>query len=82
LDELKNAPVYLNTFFVRRLYESLRFGRPAHGSQAHGNGIHAIVILFFFGAKRIPEMAKGVADGIKTFKKSMKDDDDEKGNTK
>jgi sec-independent protein translocase protein TatA len=38
----------------------------------------AIVILFFFGAKRIPEMAKGVADGIKTFKKSMKDDDDDK----
>ena len=35
----------------------------------------AVVILFFFGAKRIPEMAKGVADGIKTFKKSMKDDD-------
>jgi sec-independent protein translocase protein TatA len=41
----------------------------------------AIVILFFFGAKRIPEMAKGVADGIKTFKKSMKDDDD-KDNSK
>ena len=36
----------------------------------------AVVILFFFGAKRIPEMAKGVADGIKTFKKSMKDDDE------
>ena len=36
----------------------------------------AVIILFFFGAKRIPEMAKGVADGIKTFKKSMKDDDD------
>jgi sec-independent protein translocase protein TatA len=35
----------------------------------------ALVILFLFGAKRIPEMAKGVADGIKTFKKSMKDDD-------
>ena len=35
----------------------------------------AVVNLFFFGAKRIPEMAKGVADGIKTFKKSMKDDD-------
>jgi sec-independent protein translocase protein TatA len=34
-----------------------------------------LVILFLFGAKRIPEMAKGVADGIKTFKKSMKDDD-------
>ena len=35
----------------------------------------AVVILFFFGAKRIPQMAKGVADAIKTFKKSMKDDD-------
>jgi sec-independent protein translocase protein TatA len=33
------------------------------------------VILLLFGARRIPEMAKGVADGIKTFKKSMKDDD-------
>jgi sec-independent protein translocase protein TatA len=41
----------------------------------------AVIILFFFGAKRIPEMAKGVADGIKTFKKSMKDDDD-KDNSK
>ena len=37
----------------------------------------ALVILFLFGAKRIPEMAKGVADGIKTFKKTMKDDDKE-----
>lgn len=35
----------------------------------------AVIILFLFGARRIPEMAKGVADGIKTFKKSMKDDD-------
>jgi sec-independent protein translocase protein TatA len=38
----------------------------------------ALIILFLFGAKRIPEMAKGVADGIKTFKKSMKDDDEAK----
>ena len=39
-----------------------------------------LIILFLFGARRIPEMAKGVADGIKTFKKSMKDDDpDSKG---
>jgi sec-independent protein translocase protein TatA len=35
----------------------------------------AVIIIFLFGARRIPEMAKGVADGIKTFKKSMKDDD-------
>jgi sec-independent protein translocase protein TatA len=42
----------------------------------------ALVILFLFGAKRIPEMAKGVADGIKTFKKSMKDDDTKPSETK
>lgn len=42
----------------------------------------AVLILFFFGAKRIPEMAKGVADGIKTFKKSMQDDDDKKESPK
>ena len=42
----------------------------------------ALVILFLFGAKRIPEMAKGVADGIKTFKKSMKDDDTKPTETK
>jgi sec-independent protein translocase protein TatA len=35
----------------------------------------AVIIVFLFGARRIPEMAKGVAEGIKTFKKSMKDDD-------
>lgn len=34
----------------------------------------ALIILFLFGARRIPEMAKGVADGIKTFKKSMRED--------
>ena len=39
----------------------------------------AVIILFFFGAKKIPEMAKGVAEGIKTFKKSMKDDEPENG---
>ena len=37
----------------------------------------AVLFVVLFGAKRIPELAKGVADGIKTFKKSMKDDDDE-----
>jgi sec-independent protein translocase protein TatA len=36
-----------------------------------------LVLLLLFGARRIPEVAKGVADGIKTFKKSMKDDDPE-----
>jgi sec-independent protein translocase protein TatA len=32
----------------------------------------ALIILFFFGAKKLPEMGKGLGEGIKNFKKSMK----------
>jgi len=35
--------------------------------------ILAIVVLLF-GAKKIPELAKGVGRGIKSFKAEMKDD--------
>jgi sec-independent protein translocase protein TatA len=41
----------------------------------------ALVLVVLFGARRIPELARGVADGIKTFKKTMKDDDEEKPKT-
>lgn len=34
-----------------------------------------LVILFFlFGAKRIPEMASGIGQGIKSFKKALSED--------
>lgn len=39
--------------------------------------ILAIVVLLF-GAKKIPELAKGLGKGIKNFKAEMKNDDDEK----
>ncbi len=32
-----------------------------------------LVILLFFGAKKIPEMAKGLADGIREFRKAARD---------
>ncbi|MDQ1338005.1 MAG: sec-independent protein translocase protein TatA [Campylobacterota bacterium] len=38
--------------------------------------ILAIVVLLF-GAKKIPELAKGIGKGIKNFKAEMKNDDDE-----
>jgi sec-independent protein translocase protein TatA len=31
-----------------------------------------LVLLFFFGAKRIPEIARGIGGGIKSFKAEMK----------
>jgi len=37
----------------------------------------AIVVLLF-GAKKIPDLAKGMGKGIKDFKKAIKDDDDSK----
>ena len=36
----------------------------------------AIVVLLF-GAKKIPDLAKGMGRGIKDFKKAIKDDDEE-----
>jgi len=33
-----------------------------------------VIILLLFGAKRLPDIAKSLGEGIKEFKKSMKDD--------
>jgi len=41
--------------------------------------ILAIVVLLF-GAKKIPELAKGLGSGIKNFKKAMNEDEDEVSN--
>jgi len=39
--------------------------------------ILAIAVLLF-GGKKIPELAKGLGEGIRNFKTSLKGDDDEK----
>ena len=49
-----------------------------------------LVILILFGAKKIPELAQGLGKGMREFKKSLKDveeeikstDKDEKSETK
>ncbi len=38
--------------------------------------ILAIVVLLF-GAKKIPELAKGMGSGIRNFKKAMQEDEEE-----
>ena len=40
------------------------------------------VLLLFFGAKRIPELAKGLGKGIKEFKDASKGMNDEEDKTK
>ena len=42
-------------------------------SMGHWLVVLAIVVLLF-GAKKIPELAKGVGKGIKSFKKEMEDE--------
>ena len=45
-------------------------------SMGHWLVVLAIVVLLF-GAKKIPELAKGVGKGIKSFKKEMEDDSEQ-----
>jgi len=33
-----------------------------------------VIVVLLFGAKKIPDLAKGLGQGIKEFKKSMKDE--------
>ena len=35
------------------------------------------IIVLLFGAKKIPDLAKGIGKGIKNFKEEMKDTSDE-----
>jgi len=37
----------------------------------------AVVVLVLFGAKKVPELMKGVGSGIKEFKKASRDVQDE-----
>jgi len=37
-----------------------------------------VIVFFLFGAKRLPEMGKGIGEGIKNFKKSFKSEDEQK----
>lgn len=32
------------------------------------------IVILLFGAKKIPDLAKGIGQGIRNFKKEMKDD--------
>jgi len=41
-----------------------------------------LVILVLFGAKKIPDLAKGLGKGIKDFKNALKDGEEEKPSDK
>ena len=37
-----------------------------------------VIVILLFGAKKMPELAKGVGKGIKTFRSEMDNDDEPK----
>ncbi|MBE0602667.1 MAG: twin-arginine translocase TatA/TatE family subunit [Deltaproteobacteria bacterium] len=37
-----------------------------------------VIVVLLFGARRLPEIGAGIGDGIKNFRKSMKDDKTDK----
>ncbi len=37
----------------------------------------ALIVLLFFGGKKIPELMKGLGKGVKSFKDGMKGEDEE-----
>ena len=40
------------------------------------------VAVLLFGGKKIPEVAKGLGEGIRNFKTALKGDDDDKNGTR
>jgi sec-independent protein translocase protein TatA len=40
--------------------------------------IGLVVILLLFGAKRVPELARGLGSGVREFKKGTQEGEDEK----
>lgn len=39
----------------------------------------ALVVLLFFGGKKIPELMKGLGKGVRSFKEGMRDMEKESG---
>jgi sec-independent protein translocase protein TatA len=37
-----------------------------------------VIVILIFGTSRIPELGKGLGEGIRNFKKSVKGDDEKK----
>jgi len=40
------------------------------------------IVVFLFGARRIPEIARGLGEGIRGFRSSLKGDDSDPTDTK
>ncbi|MGO9480217.1 MAG: twin-arginine translocase TatA/TatE family subunit [Candidatus Kryptoniota bacterium] len=53
------------------MFEDLSFGKIL---------LIVLVLVIFFGAKRIPDIAQSLGKGVKEFKKAFKDNEEDSGN--
>lgn len=64
---------YLNTYLcnlnLKAMHTSLLFAMPGWTEMI----IIALFIIIFFGAKKIPEIARGMGKGIREFKDATKE---------
>ena len=40
-----------------------------------------VIVIVIFGTSRIPELGKGLGEGIRNFKKAIKDDESKRNNS-
>lgn len=64
---------------VRAAQKSLGLGSPGTLAQVGGLGfgellLIVLILFFFFGAKRLPEIARGLGGGIRSFKAELKNE--------
>ena len=64
--------VFANYFWLILFLVSLSSCQPPGGPEMLVIGL---IIIVLFGAKRIPQMMKGLGEGMKEFKKATKEDD-------
>ena len=49
------------------------------GSLGFGEILHILlIVVLIFGTSRIPELGRGLGEGIRNFKKSVRGEEDEK----
>lgn len=64
---------------LRRAQQTAGLGSPNTLAQVGGFGfgellLIVLILFFFFGAKRLPEIARGLGGGIRGFKAAMRGD--------
>ena len=60
--------------FAEALLEEIMFGNLGFWELL----IIFVIVILIFGTSRIPELGRGLGEGIRNFKKSLKGDDEEK----